>query len=182
MLVTDIMNGPVVTCTPWDTAQTAAGLMKTHAIGAIPVVSDALDPLLEGIVTDRDLCLAIVASARSASRIPVADVMTRVPVTCLPESSIEECLAFMGNCQVRRIPVVDEGGRCVGIVSQADVVRYAATREVVATLRAISDVPKSGATVALDKNYFYCGQLHESDQIALLERRRQQAALEEVLQ
>ena len=181
MLVKNLMSKPVVTCTPWDTAQTAATLMKTYSVGAIPVVSDIDDPLLEGIVTDRNLCLAIVAAAPSSNQIAVGDVMTRVPVTCLPEDSLQECLEFMRNSQVRRIPVVDDRGRCLGIVSQADISRYASPSEVARTLREISDAPKPAASLAFNENYFYCGQLHEADQIALLERRRHLAALEEVL-
>ena len=180
MMVKNLMSKPVIACTPWDTAQTAATLMKTHSVGAVPVVSDIADPLLEGIVTDRDLCIAIVAAATSSKQI-VSDLMTRVPVTCLPETALDECLELMRNSHVRRIPVVDSRGRCVGIVSLADVCRFASPSEMARTLREISDAPTSAAALPFNDNYFYCGQLHESDQIALLERRRRQAALEEVL-
>ena len=121
MLLKDIMSKPVVACTPGDTAQAAAELMKTHAVGAIPVVSDVLDPLLEGIVTDRDLSNAVIATAGSPELVAVSDAMTRVPVTCLPDNTLEYCLELMRNCQVRRIPVVDRRGRCVGIVAPADI-------------------------------------------------------------
>ena len=77
MLLKDIMSKPVVACTPGDTAQAAAELMKTHAVGAIPVVSDVLDPLLEGIVTDRDLSNAVIATAGSPELVAVSDAMTR---------------------------------------------------------------------------------------------------------
>jgi CBS-domain-containing membrane protein len=180
MLVKNLMNKPVIACEPWDTTQAAATLMKTYSVGALPVVSDLDDPLLEGIVTDRDLCIAIVAAAASSKQIAAGDVMTRVPVTCLPEDSLEECLELMRNSQVRRIPVVDDRGRCLGIVSQADISRYASPSEVARTLREISDAAKPAASLPFNENYFYCGQLHESDQIALLERRRHQATLEEV--
>lgn len=181
MLVKNLMTEPVVACTPWDTAETAAALMKTHSIGAIPVVSDILDPLLEGIVTDRDLCIAVIAEAASSKRVAAADAMTRVPVTCLPETSLEECLALMRNAQVRRIPVVNLRGRCVGIVALADIARHASPSEIARTLREITGAPRPAAARRLDENYFYCGQLHESDEITLLERRRNQAAFEEVL-
>jgi CBS domain-containing protein len=181
MLIKDVMSKPVVTCTPWDTAKAAATLMKTHSIGAIPVVSDISDPLLEGIITDRDLCIDVVTAARSSELVAVADVMSCIPVTCQPEDTLEGCMELMRNCQVRRVPVVDQRGRCVGIVSQADITRYAPAEDVAVTLREISDVPRSSGAPPLDENYFYCGRLHELDQIALLERRRQQAATEEVL-
>jgi CBS domain-containing protein len=175
------MSKPVVTCTPWDAAKAAAILMQAHSIGAIPVVSDIFDPLLEGISTDRDLCIAVVAAARPSEVVSVSDAMTRVPVTCQPEDTLEECLELMRNCQVRRIPVGDQRGRCVGIVSQADIARYASAHEFATTLRAISNFPKPIARLPFEERYFRCGQLHELDQIALLERRRHQAATEEVL-
>ena len=181
MLVKNLMTQPVVACTPWDTAETAATLLKTHSVGALPVVSDFQDPLLEGIVTDRDLCIAVIAEAASPKRVAVAAAMTHVPVTCLPEASSEECLALMRNAQVRRIPVVNLRGRCVGIVALADIARHASPSEIARTLREISGVPRPAAARRFDENYFYCGQLHESDQIALLEQCRHQAALEEVL-
>ena len=85
MLVKDLMTTKVVSCTPWDTARTAASLMKERGVGAIPVVSDLSDPLLEGIVTDRDLCCGVVADAKNADAIQLSELMTPVPVTCEAE-------------------------------------------------------------------------------------------------
>jgi CBS domain-containing protein len=113
MLVKELMTTKIVCCTPWDTARTAASLMKEHGVGAIPVVSDLFDPLLEGIVTDRDLCCGVVADAKNADTIQLSELMMPVPVTCGPETTIEECEELMQENQVRRIPVVDERGRCV---------------------------------------------------------------------
>lgn len=56
MLVKNIMSEPVICCTPWDSVRYAAAPIAFHSVGALPVVSDLNDPLLEGIVTDRDLC------------------------------------------------------------------------------------------------------------------------------
>jgi len=73
VLVKDLMTTVLVSCTPWDTAQRATSLMKVHGIGAVLVVADPSDPLLEGIVTDRDLCCGVVATGKmvtwSASQI-----------------------------------------------------------------------------------------------------------------
>ena len=123
MLVNEIMTTQVVTCTPWDTARTAAKLMKDHCIGALPVVWDKADPLVEGIITDRDLCCGIAGDARDSNAVLVSELMTRVPVTCEPDFTIEECLRLIEENQVRRIPVVNERGRCVGIVTQVDIAR-----------------------------------------------------------
>jgi CBS domain-containing protein len=175
------MSKPVIACTPWDTAQVAARLMKKHSIGAIPVVSDIRDPLLEGIVTDRDLCIALVAKAQLSSAVEVAGVMTRIPVTCQPDNTLEECQELMRSFQVRRIPVVDQRGRCLGMISQADIALHGYGQQVAATLREISKAPKPRADLPFDEQHFFCGQLHELDQIALLQWRRRQATPEEVL-
>src|SRR5690349_10167714 len=154
MLVMKLMTKPVIACTLWDSGQTAAALMKTHAIGALPVVSDIHDPLLEGIVTDRDLCIAVVAEGAPSKRVAVADAMTRVPVTCLPETSLEECLALMRNAQVHRIPVVDNRGRCVGLISLADLSRYASASEIAHTLRDVSGPPRPAAAPSIGREVF----------------------------
>lgn len=181
MLVKDFMTRMVVWCTPWDTAQTAAERMKTHSIGALPVVVDSSDPLLEGILTDRDLCCSIVASGEKSNAIHVGEVMTPIPVTCKPESTLADCQELMRENQVRRLPVVNERGRCVGIVTQTDIAWHAPSAELAATIREISRLAKSRLDLRLEPGYFYCGQLHEEDQIALLTRRRESITRQEVL-
>ena len=141
MLVKDLVTREVVSCTPWDTARTVAHLMKELGVGALPVVWDLADPLLEGIVTDRDLCCGVVADGKNADAIRISELMTPIPVTCQPESTLEDCEESMQENQVRRIPVVDKRGRCVGMVSQADVALHAPTEEVARTVNKIS---KSG--------------------------------------
>lgn len=173
MFVRELMTNEVVCCTPWDTARAAASLMKKYGVGAIPVVSDLSDPLLEGIVTDRDLCCGVVADAENADAIEVRELMTSVPVSCEPEYTLEECEELMQENQVRRIPVVDKRGRCVGMVSQADVVLRAPAVEVAKTMKEISKPSKPQRNFHFEKDYFYCGQLHEQDEILLLNRRRE---------
>jgi CBS domain-containing protein len=173
MLIREVMTKEVVCCTPWDTAREAASLMKTHGVGAIPVVSELADPLLEGIVTDRDLCCDVVADAMNADAIKISELMTPVPVTCEPEDSIEDCEELMRENQVRKIPVVDKRGRCVGIVAQADLALRAPAAQVVKMMPGISKHSKPNENIHFKKGYFYCGQGHEEDQILLLNRRRE---------
>jgi CBS domain-containing protein len=173
MLVKDLMTSAVVCCTPWDTAQMAATLMKAHGVGAIPVVADLADPLLEGIVTDRDLCCGVVAAGKHADAVQVADLMTAIPVTCGPENTLEECEELMQEGQVRRIPVVNNRGRCIGIVAQADIALHAPAAQVASTIREISKTAKPRQEMHFEKDYFYCGQPHELDQVLLLARRRE---------
>lgn len=138
MLVKNVMSTKVIFCTPSDTTQAAARNMKMHRVGALPVVTDILNPKLEGIVTDRDLCCNVVAEAKLAERTKIAEVMTRNPVTCAPENTLEDCEALMQHHQIRRIPVVDNQGHCVGIVAQADVALHAPNGIVAKTLAEIS--------------------------------------------
>jgi CBS domain-containing protein len=173
MLVSELMSRQIVCCTPWDTAQTAANLMKTHGVGAIPVVLDRADALLEGIVTDRDLCCSVVAGAKKANAIKIAELMTRVPVTCEPDDTLEFCEELMQENQVRRIPVVDKRGRCIGIVAQADMALHAPAAQVAMMMKEISKPPKPNQNIHFEKDYFYCGRTHEQDEILLLNRRRE---------
>lgn len=138
MLVKEIMSRDLVWCTPSDTAQTAAKLMKDRGVGALPVVSDSVSRKLEGIITDRDLCCAVVAGAKLADATRVADVMTPHAVTCAPENTLEDCENLMQKYQVRRIPVIDAQGRCVGLVAQADIALHAPAGVVAKTLAEIS--------------------------------------------
>jgi CBS domain-containing protein len=138
MLVKDIMSTRVIFCTPSDTAQTAARSMKLYQVGALPVVSGFLNPKLEGIVTDRDLCCSVVAEAKLAERTKITDVMTRNIVTCTPENTLEDCEELMQQHQIRRIPVIDNQRHCVGIVAQADIALHAPNGIVAKTLAEIS--------------------------------------------
>ena len=148
MLVKDTMSKKVVFCMLSDTAQEAARIMKTHGVGALPVVSDFASARLEGIVTDRDLCCSIVAEAKLAETTKIADVMTRNPVTCAPENTLEDCESLMQKHQIRRIPVIDDKRRCVGIVAQADIAAYASVAEIAKTLAEISRPQKGPAAGA----------------------------------
>ena len=138
MLVRDVMSRNVIFCTPSDTAHAAARSMKLHRVGALPVVSDFVRAKLEGIVTDRDLCCSVIADAKLAEKTKIAEVMTRDPVACAPEDTLEDCEALMQKHQIRRIPVVDNQGRCIGIVAQADIALHAPSGIVAKTLAEIS--------------------------------------------
>ncbi len=183
MQVSEIMTGKIVCCMPGDTAQTAANLMKQHGVGAVLVVSELSDdPLLEGIITDRDLCCGVVAGARDPNTTQVFEGMTRVPVTCLPDDSIEDCEQRMRENQVRRIPVVNDTGRCVGIVTQSDLALHLPVARVGETVREISKPSAPEMNLQFEKNHLYCGELHEEEQILLLNRRRAMRREAEVAQ
>jgi CBS domain-containing protein len=138
MKARDVMTKNVKFCRPLDSAQAAAKIMKAYDVGAIPVVTDMNLRRLEGIVTDRDLCCAVVAEELDPETITVQEVMTPKPVTCKPEDTLDKCERLMQRRRIRRIPVVDETGSCVGIVTQADVALHAPAAKVAKTLAQIS--------------------------------------------
>jgi CBS domain-containing protein len=105
------------TVQPNTTAQEAARLMKSEDVGPIPIVEG---DRLVGIITDRDLALKIVAEGKDVQT-PVGDIASRDLVTIDPEQSLDEAARLMGQHQVRRLPVVEEDGKLIGIVAQADV-------------------------------------------------------------
>ncbi len=99
----------------------AAKLMKSEDVGPIPIVDDKDGKRLAGIVTDRDLAIKVVAEARDPKTTSVKEVMTGDVVTCKENEDVQNALKLMQENQVRRIPVVDNGDRLLGIISQADV-------------------------------------------------------------
>jgi CBS domain-containing protein len=117
----ELMTKDPVCCLPESTVADAARLMKRENIGPIPVIENEQTRKLVGIVTDRDLALKIVAEGRDAASTKVEAVMTRKVVTCRADDDLQKALDAMSEHQLRRIPVVDNDSRILGIISQADV-------------------------------------------------------------
>ena len=117
----EVMTKDPVCCLPNDSVAKAAELMKSENIGSIPVIENEQTQKLVGIVTDRDLALKIVSEGRDATSTKVDVVMTRKVVTCLAGDDLQEALDAMAEHQLRRIPVVDNDHKIVGIIAQADV-------------------------------------------------------------
>lgn len=115
------MTKDPVYCLPNDAVARAAQLMKKENVGPIPVIENERTKKLVGIVTDRDLALKVVADGRDPKATKVEEVMTREVVTCRPEDDLQRALDAMSEHQLRRIPVVDDGNKLVGIIAQADV-------------------------------------------------------------
>jgi CBS domain-containing protein len=95
--------------------------MKDNNIGSVPVIENEQTKKLVGIVTDRDLALKIVAEEREAKTTKVEAVMTRKVVSCHAEDELQTALDTMSRLQLRRIPVVDNDDKILGIIAQADV-------------------------------------------------------------
>ena len=118
----DIMTKDLVYSLPSDMVSDVAKLMKDEDIGPVLIVDDSHDgKRLVGIVTDRDLALKVVGEGRDPNSTRVEDVMTGSLVTCRADDDVENAMRAMAQNQLRRIPVVDDSGQLVGIISQADV-------------------------------------------------------------
>jgi CBS domain-containing protein len=117
MKVKDVMTGAPRTCEPTTSAAAAAQLMLEGDCGVLPVVENGT---LVGIVTDRDLYIALATQNRLASQLPVGDVARRTVLTCQPEDDVHAALMTMKQGRVRRLPVVGFGGTVLGIVSMND--------------------------------------------------------------
>ena len=133
------MTQDPVCCLPTDSVSKAAQLMKSEDVGSIPVIENEQTMRLTGIVTDRDLALQVVAEERDPSSTQVSDVMTYEVVTCRTTDDVQKAVDAMAQYQLRRMPVVDEDRRIVGIISQADVAtRIDRTEETAEMVKEIS--------------------------------------------
>lgn len=121
MKCSEVMTDNPVCCLPGDSVSQAARVMRREHVGPVPVVSDERTRELIGIVTDRDLAIKVVAESRDPNSTTVGDVMTNTIVVCREDEDLCSAVAAMEEHQIRRIPVIDQGGRLVGIISQADV-------------------------------------------------------------
>lgn len=140
MRIKHVMTKDPKCCVPSDTAQQAAIIMRDEKAGVVPVIENGQSRKLVGIVTDRDLCMGIVAEGRDARTVQVHECMTTAVVSASPQDALEKATELMRANQIRRIPVIDQQRGLLGIVSLADVVERADVRtgETHETLKTVS--------------------------------------------
>lgn len=117
----DVMTTDVTSCTPNDSVKAAAEMMKKEDVGPITVVDSQQTKKLVGIVTDRDLAVKVVAAGLDPNTTKVQQVMSTDLVTCHPDDSVDKAMHEMEKHQLRRIPIVDNNDRIMGIIAQADI-------------------------------------------------------------
>jgi CBS domain-containing protein len=128
MRISQVMTRNPVCCIPSDTAQVAALIMKRVDAGIVPVVDNEKDRKPVGVVTDRDLCMAVVAIDEAAAdgpdkmEVPLEKYMTTRILFCDPEDTLDQALELMKDNQVRRLLVVDKQNVIQGVVSMSDLV------------------------------------------------------------
>lgn len=123
MKVRDLMTTLVGTCRAFDGADSAARVMWEQDCGSVPVVDE--DGAVQGMVTDRDLCMAAYTQGRALRDIRVSSAMSEHLWWCRPDDDVDDAARLMREHQVRRLPVVGAGNRLVGIVSLSDLAREA---------------------------------------------------------
>lgn len=141
MKVSEVMTTEVMVCKPTDTLSDAAAMMRDLNVGICPVVQD--DRLI-GVITDRDITVRAIAQGIDPNTYHVKDFMTPSPIVIEPDVNVEDAAEMMMMHQVRRLPVVDERGKLVGIVSLGDLAVDVDEPEMIAeTLEEISEPVRS---------------------------------------
>jgi CBS domain-containing protein len=123
MKVQDVMTKGVEACSRDTNLAAVAMIMWRMDCGAVPVVSDGRTAV--GMITDRDICVAVATKHRRAEDITVAEVVSDRLYRVRPEDDIRAALEAMRSERVRRLPVVNAGDQLVGIISINDVIRAA---------------------------------------------------------
>jgi CBS domain-containing protein len=136
--VHEVMTDRPRCVTPETTVSEAAQLMKTDDIGSLPILDGEQ---LAGVLTDRDIVIRAVAEGKDPRGMPVREVASRELVTVRADDDLSEALKLMASQQVRRLPVVDDDNRLVGIVAQADIAVEAKEKAVGEMVEEISKAP-----------------------------------------
>jgi len=125
MRVKDVMTKDPTCCVPSDSAQRAAMIMRDEHVGIIPVIENEQSRKVVGVVTDRDLCMNVIAEGRDPKTVTAGECMTTKIVACTPSDSVDKATELMRENQIRRVLVINEQRELVGIVAMADVVKQA---------------------------------------------------------
>ncbi len=125
MKVADVMMRTPASCTAETNLAAAVEILWTRNCGMLPIVNN--EGKVTGVVTDRDICIALGTRDRRASEITVQEIQPEKLFACKADDDIRSALAIISDEKVRRLPVLDEAGKLLGILSLDDVVLHAAT-------------------------------------------------------
>jgi CBS domain-containing protein len=134
--VTDSMSSNPCSIDADKSVAYAAKMMKDEAVGLAPIVEGER---LVGTVTDRDIAIRAVAAGKDPETTKVKEIATREVVTIDPGQELDEALRLMAEHQVRRLPVIEEDGRLVGVLAQADVAKDASPEDTGRLVERISE-------------------------------------------
>jgi CBS domain-containing protein len=146
MKVQDIMTANVESCGPENDLAAAAMIMWKRDCGSVPVIDG--ERKVVGMITDRDICMAVSTRNKLATDIKVGEVISGRVYACAPDDRVKDALETMQSAQLRRLPVVDDDGVLHGILSINDVVlhskkgqskKHVSFREAMETLKILSE-------------------------------------------
>jgi CBS domain-containing protein len=141
MIVSELMTTDVATCTPQSDLEHAIYVMLERDCGFVPVVNE--HGTLVGVITDRDICVALAAHRRPPGQIRIDEAMAHPVFTCASHDTVTTALGIMSQHKVRRLPVVHAQGYLQGVVSMNDILSTPqrsgapASQDIVETLRSI---------------------------------------------
>jgi len=138
-LARDVMTPDPACCSPNTTLDLVAKMMVQNNCGEIPIVDSSNRPV--GVVTDRDIVCRVVAEGKNPSGHTAESCMTTGVVAVRADAPLDEVISTMEAHQIRRVPVVDEGGCCSGIISQADIAMVGAPEK---TSELVSEISRTG--------------------------------------
>jgi len=147
MKVKEIMTQSAVCCGSETNVGRAVELMWNRNVGMLPVVDN--DGKLIGVLTDRDICIAMGTRNRLPGELTVGEIAIREVFTCKPNEDIHEALCEMGNHQVRRLPVVNDHGVPQGVLSLDDLIAHSELGK----LRGARDLSSEEVAATMKKVY-----------------------------
>jgi len=136
--VHEVMTDNPRCVTPETLVSEAAQLMESEDVGSLPILDGEQ---VAGVVTDRDIVIRAIAHGKDPRGMPVREVASRDLVTIRADEDLSEALKLMASHQVRRLPVVDDDNRLVGVLAQADVAIEVKERAVGEMVEEISKTP-----------------------------------------
>jgi CBS domain-containing protein len=134
----DVMTRGVVTVYPWETVERAARLMDGCNCGVLPVVNN--HRRLIGVITDRDITLRTIGRGIDPRQVRIGECMSDEVYACYEDESIKSCMSHMARHQVRRMPILDDHDRLIGIISQGDLAWLASNHPGHGNRRAVADL------------------------------------------
>lgn len=147
MKVKEVMTASAVCCGLETNVGQAVELMWSRNVGMLPVVD--VDGKLIGVVTDRDICIALGTRNRLPGELTVGEIAMKKVLTCRPNDDVHEALSEMATHQVRRLPVVNDQNIPQGVLSMDDLVLHSE----VGKLRGACDLSSEEVASALKKVY-----------------------------
>ncbi len=147
MQVKDMMTKDPMCCTSDTPLPEVARMMVDKDCGEIPVVDNHSNKQPVGVVTDRDIVCRTIAKGLNPVDLTAADCMSKPIVTVKPDMLLEECCRIMEKKRIRRVPVVDDRGACVGILALADVALHTGKNVAGHIIKEVSE-PTSSASAA----------------------------------